>query len=247
MRTIKLLFPILATLLIVACGEKSIKNEVKARIANAQEIEDMAPDRAKLVFDNEFVKAIAVELAPGVSLPAYPARDRMFYALTDCSLGFDSNGIMKPYSWKKGQAAWIAAGEQSITNNGEKPARFLIASRITSGLPGLREVPSDQTLSDVAPQIASSILDNEAIQITEVKIPPKKESPVFEGVNSLIYSLNLSELKHGKVTGPDSTAKVIFEEQTIMPGTAIWQERGRQVLSNPGEVEANFLVIAFME
>ncbi len=217
-------------------------------MSQSDAIETIAPDRARLVFENEFVKAVSIELKPGVSLPAHPGQDRLIYALTDCNLEFASkNNEKQSHNWRKGQAAWMNAGEHSVANTGEKTARFLVVNRVTSGLPGLKEADSGTSLPDVAPAIASRVFDNPSVQITEVKLPPKSVSPTFEGFNSLVYSLNLSVLKQGQVTGPDSAATVSYEEATIQPGMAQWRERGRQIVENPGEVEANFLVFSFKQ
>ena len=251
MRTSNLTLIILSVALAIAassCGGKSIRKQVKAEMSKSSDIEVVAPDRAKLVFENEFIKTVVIELKPGVNLPGHPGPDRLVYALTDCNLEFtDESGEKQTYNWRKGQAAWLAAGEHSAVNTSERTARFLVVNRITSGLPGLKEADSGMSLPEVAPNIAARVFDNHAMQIAEVKLPPKTASPVFEGVNSLLYSLNLSTLKQGQVTGPDSTAKVLYEQATIQPGTAKWRERGRQIVENPGDVEANFLVFSFKE
>lgn len=219
-------------------------------MSTSQEIEVMAPDRASLVFSNEFVKVVAVELEPELNLPAYPATDRLIYALSDCKLTLSTDQAEnQTHTWKKGQGSWISAGENSITNAGETTAKFLIVNRVTQGLPGLKESDSRHSLAETAPQLAETVFDNETIQITAVNLPAGVASPAYEGVNSLVYSLNLLSLKLGKVTGPgpDSTTHVAYEELTIKPGTAHWYDRGKQILANPGEVAANFLVFSFKQ
>lgn len=240
-----LLTTMMALLLITACGRKSIRNQVLAEMNSSDAIEVSAPNNANLVFENEFIKAVSVELGPGELLPEHPGADRLVYALTDCKLSLSGKSGNSSLNWAAGDATWMSAGVHQVENAGDKPARYLIVNRVTSGLPGLRESKFTNDLLSTTPEFSERIIENEVIQVAKVRLPAGTKTPVFMGMNSLLYSLNLATLKRGKVV--EGNEKALFEELSLNPGEAYWQDRGNQIFENPGEVDANYLVVSFKQ
>ncbi len=232
-------------LLVTACGKKSIRKQVLAEMNSSDAIEVSAPNHANLVFENEFIKAVSVELGPGELLPEHPGTDRLIYALTDCKLSLSGESGNSSLNWAAGDATWMKAGTHQVQNAGDKPARYLIVNRVTSGLPGLREAKLDNDLLTATPEFSEKIIENAVVQVVKVKLPAGTKTPVFMGMNSLLYSLNLATIKRGKVVAGNE--KALFEELSLTPGEAHWQDRGNQIFENPGEVDANYLVVSFKQ
>lgn len=240
-----ILLTMMLLLLISACGKKNIRKQVLAEMNSSDAIEVSAPNHANLVFENEFIKAVSVELGPGELLPEHPGTDRLIYALTDCKLSLSGESGNSSFDWTAGHATWMDAGVHEVKNTGTKPARYLVVNRVTSGLPGLRETKFTNDLLSVTPEFAEKIIENEVIQVAKVKLPAGTKTPVFMGMNSLLYSLNLATIKRGKVVAGNE--KALFEELSLSPGEAYWQDRGSQIFENPGEVDANYLIVSFKQ
>jgi len=91
------------------------------------DVEDVKSQETNVLLQNDFVKAIKVNLSPGVAKPMHVGTTRIVYSLTDYSIKFTkSDQPSQSQKFSVGDVHWHQGGEHAVENTGASDAEFLI-------------------------------------------------------------------------------------------------------------------------
>lgn len=95
--------------------------------ALSKDVNEVSPDKAEILFENEHTKVTKVTLEAGAEIPEHAGANRVIYALSDYSINFasDKEGTGK-HSFEAGEAHWHEACMHSLSNTGTTAAEFLV-------------------------------------------------------------------------------------------------------------------------
>ena len=95
--------------------------------AYAQDPVAVAPGKYKLLFENERVRVLEVQIAPGETVPTHSHPDHAGYSATACTLTITgSDGKAQEVSMKEGEALWLKAEAHSAVNTGKTHCRIAV-------------------------------------------------------------------------------------------------------------------------
>jgi len=207
---------------------------------------DAGPEVAKQVepasiLENDFVKVVAVGLAPGEALTAHQGEERLVYSLSDYTIEWKQDG-QDPGSkeWKRGDVHVHKPGEHSAVNNGSSRAEWVIFVKKTDDLPVCEEMDSDKIVTALAGDAARLLYDDANFRVTEISLDPGESIPEHRGMNRIIYSLSDYTIRY-------RSDKSEVSEKSYSKGEAHWHEGCQHSVENTGTTEARFLVVAFKE
>jgi quercetin dioxygenase-like cupin family protein len=89
-------------------------------------IAELAPDKARVVFENEDAKVIEISLQPKDKLPPHKTAGHVVYALTPAKLKFIAAGKPADEEWAEGSVHWHDGGEHQIENLSAGPVRLVV-------------------------------------------------------------------------------------------------------------------------
>lgn len=227
----KVLTVLLLTLfLVVTCGPK--KAEVVEDIVAA------APGMTRVIFENDYVRAIEFTVPAGEKLPLHKGAARVVYALSDYKILFTEGSESNEKEWFKGQAHWHDAIAHSLENIGETEAKFLVVARKDVPLAETAAYDVDSDAAMVDAMHTQMVFDNDFVRVAEVRIPPGSKQPMHHGLNRLIYALSDYTITYSSDQADD-------KESSFSAGDAHWHSADEHAVANSGETEAQFLVIQF--
>ncbi len=114
-----------AEYLVVARSETELPDCDEADLA--EDVNQAAPDRAQILFENEHVRVTEVQLPTGASIPEHAGINRAIYALSDYQIDYtsDQEGAGAK-TFRRGDAHWHEACKHALTNSGDTEAHFLV-------------------------------------------------------------------------------------------------------------------------
>ncbi|GAB4423943.1 MAG: hypothetical protein OHK0039_40810 [Bacteroidia bacterium] len=244
MKTTRMIFTgrtcllVLALWLVAACrtGDSS-------QTISLSDLPSLAPDRVSMIFHNDYVEVLEVNLRAGTLLPAFDDRAFLLYAIDEGVLQMQADKQEPEQRLARGDARWMPEGRYAISNDQSSATRFLIVLRKAPGLPGhIDEVPAD--FSETVADWATVPLDNEYLRVIDLRIPPSATTPATESRNGLLYALNTFQLRG---PGPADEATQQVPPRAYAPGDIAWFDRGVQQFGNAGPAEAHFVIFAFKQ
>jgi len=95
--------------------------------ALSNDVNQVSPDKAEVLFENEHTKVTKVTLEAGAEIPKHSGANRVIYALSDYTIDFasDKEGTGE-HSFEAGEAHWHEACMHSLSNVGTTTAEFLV-------------------------------------------------------------------------------------------------------------------------
>jgi hypothetical protein len=105
--------------LFIGCGEQKEATVVEDIVA-------AAPEMVKVIFDNEFVKAVEFTIKPGEKLPLHKGGQRAICSLSDYTIRWTEGDQTIEKSWTKGDVHWHDAVDHAVENIGDTDAHYLI-------------------------------------------------------------------------------------------------------------------------
>ncbi len=237
----------ISLLLVVAfflfsCGGATSPQEASREAAAEDVAEDLhqaMPGAVETVFENDYVRAMEVRLEPGEEQPVHEGAPRVIYSLSDYTINWTENGIDEgAKSWEAGDAHWHDAGPHAAENTGATTAEYLVVARTKATLPECDLANLAEDVNQAAPDYSEILLENEHVRVTAVQLPAGASIPEHAGINRVIYALSDYQIDYTS-NREGSGAKALRQ------GEAHWHEACRHSLTNTGETEARFLVIAF--
>lgn len=227
---------ILASLTVVACGPAD--QEPPPRPPVVEGVATTAPEQARTLIENPWIRVLDFSLEPGQALPTHEGQPRVVYSLSDYQIRFTEDGVGQETTWQEGEVHWHGADEHAVENIGTSTARFLVVARTDMGLTG--ELPA-QDLQDAAaadPAHGELLLDTEEARVVRVTLAPGEAQPTHQGLPRLVYSLTPYTIRYTQA-GQDPV------ERTVQAGDAHWHEAGEHAVENTGATEARYVVFQF--
>ncbi|MCC6859624.1 MAG: hypothetical protein IT158_13730 [Bryobacterales bacterium] len=194
-----------------------------------------APDRAKLLLENEQLLVMQFTLASQAELPMHEGRDRVVYSLSDYKLQFiPQDGTPVVRDFRKGDAHWHSSGMHSVKNIGPIPAEFLVVARkAPNPTPGVTS-----NLAELAPASAKVVFENQDAKVLEVSLKPGEKQPVHNGAARLVYSLTPARVRF--TAGKEST------EHEYAAGAVHYHAGGPHRVENLSKEPIRYVVIEVM-
>jgi hypothetical protein len=91
------------------------------------DVTSIVADNTVILLSNECVRVIEVILNPGQRLPGHDGVNRIVYSLTSYELEYRSGQMDRSnVSFDEGDVNWYEAGQYSVANISDSPARFII-------------------------------------------------------------------------------------------------------------------------
>ena len=224
--------------LMAGSGCQSTTCSTECGTTGGGDIVQLAPDQVSVAFENEMVRALVFELAPGRELPLHEGSDRVVYALSDFSLEWlEMGSTSKTKNWKAGQSHWHSGGAHTARNVGTTPARFLIVERSSKPLPAARA--HHKGTGEHSPSHGKLAFENEAVKVAEVVLPPGKSTLRHESGHRMIYSLSDYIIRWTESDAASTT-------KSWSKGDAHWHGPAANVVENIGDTTARFLVFTWL-
>lgn len=210
--------------------------------ARADTVEDITaenPRAAKIVLDNEHVRAVEFTLKPGQSLPMHKGQPRAVYSLSDYKiLWTEGETAATERTWEKGEVHWHDAVPHAVENVGATTARYLVVSRKETTLPSIAPYRLADDAASVDPRHAAVVFENDDVRVTDVRIPVGEGLPAHDGSYRVIYSLSSYTIKYqSDKTGTQATR--------WKPGMAHWHEPDEHSVENAGNSFVHYVIFAF--
>jgi len=96
-------------------------------IANTGDVADADPQDAEALYDEDGMRIVRVDLAPGASLPPHDGGPRAIYSLNDYTIDWTvGDAAPETKSWSAGNIHWHDTDKHSMTNSGATTASFLV-------------------------------------------------------------------------------------------------------------------------
>jgi quercetin dioxygenase-like cupin family protein len=195
-----------------------------------------APKQEKLVFQNEYVKAYEVTLAPGEKLPAHDTGNRIIYSLADYTLKYQWEGKTSLENRKAGDVHYHPQGQHAEENGGKTPARFILVERLATPLPATEGSGVDMAKAN--PHNTRVLFDRDMAKVFEVTLYPKDAVSMHFGLHRLMYSFGSGELT---VSTPDGKSM----KGSVKKGSYTWEAAGLHAVENTGTTPIRFVVFGF--
>jgi quercetin dioxygenase-like cupin family protein len=233
MKQFNTLFSSFLMLLIAAgCGQQPQKI--------VEDITAAYPDNSKIIFINDYVKAVEFSLKPGDKLPLHTSGKRVVYALSDYRLKWTEADKISEKQWQKGETHWHDDLEHAVENIGDTDAEFLVVTRTENPLPETGDVNLSRDAAQVDSEHAKVLFENEEIRVLEVKLDRDESQPKHDGLNRLIYSLSDYQVEYSYYIM--NTVETEMEE-----GYVHWHTADKHSVRNVGDTPAHYLIFAFKE
>ncbi|WMN12878.1 hypothetical protein QYS49_34895 [Marivirga salinae] len=248
MNKLIILIPFLAVFLFNCDGKKTEKaSEVETLDEEVPEeevvdvMEEKGDEVEEVLIDNEYIKAIKVNLKPGEELPWHKGKERVMYPLNDFQVKLKSltdDDEAKERLFQKGVPNWFQENIHSVKNIGNTPAKYLIVMRKQKSFPEgkMYEVSELKTADGVN---VVSLFDNASVRVSRVKLEVGKETSVHKGIYRLTYPLTDYSVVYDK----ENQTK---ETRNIFKGVAHWHLPSSHSIKNvSNKGVADFLVFEF--
>jgi quercetin dioxygenase-like cupin family protein len=217
---------------VAGCGQQQQKA--------VEDITSAYPDMAKIIFENDYVKAVEFSLKPGDKLPLHASGKRAVYALSDYKIKWTEGGEISEKQWQKGDTHWHNAVEHAVENIGDTNAEFLVVTRTENPLPETGDIDLSRDASQGDSEHAEIIFENDNIRILEVKLGVGESQPKHDGLNRLIYSLTDYQIEYTYYL--TNTVETEMEE-----GFVHWHTADKHSVKNVGDTPAHYVLFAFKD
>lgn len=245
MNKLIILIPFTAFFLFSCDGEKKEKASEVETLDEEVKNEDLVRQEEKQVeevlIENDFIKAIKVDLKPGEELPWHKGKERVLYPLNDFQVEFknlaeDEKGVEKLF--QKDVPNWYQEQIHSVKNIGNTNAKYLVVMRKQKSFPDGKmyeksELKKAENLNEVV------LFDNPSIRVSRVKLKSGDKVSTHKGIYRLTYALSDYSVIYDKENQDE-------EIRNIFKGNAHWHlpsEHSIENVSNQGV--ADFVVFEF--
>jgi quercetin dioxygenase-like cupin family protein len=231
MRKYNLIFlAILFSLIVIVCK--------KEKPAVVEDIVKAAPDKVQVLLDNDWVLVTQFTLQPGDKLPMHKGGPRVIYSLSNYELKWqEGEAEAKSTHWHEGDVHWHDALPHAVENIGTSEAKYLVVTRKEKPLPDASGYDIEQDASHMDSEHSRVLLDNEAMRVVAVELPPGAKQELHHGINRIIYSLNNYTILYGTDKGEGG-------ESTFAAGDVHWHQADQHAVENIGDTDANYVIFS---
>jgi len=245
MNRILILIPFAVFLLLSCDGKKKVEStEVETldeEVQNESVVEKDTQKVEDVLVENEFIKAIRVNLKPGEELPWHKGKERVMYPLNDFDVilkSFADDEEGKERLFQKGVPNWFQEKIHSVKNIGNTPARYLMVMRKEKNFPeGKMYEASDLKKAEGLKVV--SLFDNPSVRVSRVKLEAGVETSVHKGIYRLTYPLTDYSVLYDKENQTEGI-------RNIYKGVAHWHLPSNHSIKNVSNKGiADFVVFEF--
>ncbi len=232
---------IVGLVLLVGCGGGAYESPPAETVQDTPvaDIAAAAPEHVSVALENEWVRALRFSLEPGAQLPRHHGGDRVVYSLSDYTIEWaEGDEAPTEKAWTAGQAHWHAGGAHAVRNTGSSVAEFLVVERRGAELPAEAQGAGDFQEAPPSPEYGRTVLENDAVRVAELTLPPGESTGRHGGGYRVIFAL--SDYTVRWTEGDADPVEVSWSE-----GEAHSHESGDHEVENIGESPARFLVVTF--
>jgi hypothetical protein len=231
------------TMVLFSCDSKKPTSEVETLDEEVANEKVMVKDNLQVeevLFENEYIKAIRVNLEPKEELPWHKGKERILYPLNDFEVEFKNLNEDEPVEklLQKDVPNWYQEQIHSVKNIGNTNAKYLIVMRKQKSFPegkmyGKSELKKAENLNQVV------LFDNPSIRVTRVKLESGDKASTHKGIYRLVYALSDYSVSYDKKNQDD-------EIRNIYKGNAHWHLPGEHSLENvSNQGIADFVIFEF--
>jgi hypothetical protein len=232
-------------LFLFSCG-----GEKKEKVSEVETLDEVVKDKdlvrqetkqvEEVLIENDYIKAIKVDLEPSEELPWHKGKERVLYPLNDFEVEIKNLADDEPVEklFQKDVPNWYQEQIHSVKNIGNTNAKYLIVMRKPKSFPegkmyGKSELKKAENLNQVV------LFDNPSIRVSRVKLESGDKVSTHKGIYRLVYALSDYSVSYDKKNQDD-------EIRNIYKGNAHWHlpsEHSIENVSNQGM--ADFIVFEF--
>lgn len=219
---------------LVACGDDEIDTEIAEHVIAA------APSYTDVIFENDYVQVIQVDLDEGDRIPTHEAVCHTEYALASYELELRHGEEKESETFGTGSAHWRDDGTYAVKNTGDTDAKYLIISRKDADLPAYDPEILNEDVSRMQNINSAILLDNQHVRVVEVILNPGDMLGGHSCVNRILYSLTEFEATFR----PSQLERF---DTTFTANGLNWFEAGAHSLHNIGKTPAHFVIFQFID
>ncbi len=220
-------------LLLVSCSSDD-KSDSKFHYKSISEMDTL---HTSIVYENEYIQIINVELHQGEMIPAFESGGRLIYSLTDYDITMIENGNKTVKSWKFGDIHWHDHTNFSLENNDTLVAKFSIIKRTNVAIPKTETTFLGDDVTTHAEHVVK-ILDNDQFKVVRVTLAPGESI----GQHTGIHRLYIPETDYYLVCQVGDVGDVELNHKI---GDYRFFTPGSHGMKNAGETEAVYLLVSF--
>lgn len=233
-----------AALFLFSCDSKKKASEVETldkEVSDEKIVEEEEQEVEEVLIENEYIKAIRVDLKPGEELPWHKGKERVIYPLNDFQvkikrLADDEEEVERLF--QKDVPNWFQEKIHSVKNIGNTNANYLIVMRKKESFPEGKmynesELKKAEELNEVV------LFDNPSIRVSHVKLEAGEETSVHKGIYRLTYPLTDYSVVYDKENQTE-------EIRNIFKGVAHWHLPSNHSIKNvSNQGIADFILFEF--
>ncbi len=206
--------------------------------AMAQDPAKVTPAASKVRLENDRVRVMEVEMAPGEKIASHSHPDHVVYLLTDAKMKetfADGKGGEK--GGKKGEALWYAAVTHAVENVGQSALRGIVVELKESASTPSAATPPDKDPVKLIPDQTKVLFENDRMRVLEARTKAGGKAAMHGHPAMVTYALTDVKVKFADGAGTVS-------EKQWNAGDVAWHEPFSHGVENVGP---NELVVVHFE
>lgn len=216
-----------------SCSQESYTPETADKAGPlTPDIASEQADNIKVVFQNEYVRVLRIDLEPNDELAPHDGHRRVIYSLNDYEMDWTTGNATSGHrSWKRGDTHDHDTEVHALKNPGETTASFLVFERLDSSPPSA-PVHEDGTELPIG---ARSLLSNEDFHLLEVELQPGEQQALHHGGWRVIFALNDFTIEWHENDR--------IKQKSWSEGDIHWHKPAQHAVVNTGDTQARWLVV----
>jgi hypothetical protein len=190
----------------------------------------------KIVFENQFVRAIDIRVKPGVFEPKHSHARGVTIALTEYdneTVDYPPNGNVNRRHVKFGEVRWVEAVTHEARNTGSTE-QHVIRVELKQAAPAPAGAPPKPDPLDsliACKDTQKLILENESVRVIQEKVPPGVAQPKHRHAHGMLIPLANSDIESVDDPGGQPV------QRHLQFGDAGWREPVVHSVKNAGKTE----------
>jgi quercetin dioxygenase-like cupin family protein len=150
----------------------------------------VSPQFHRVLFENDLVRVLEINVPPGAKLPIHFHPDYVSYALGSCRTRLLSpDGGIETVSIRTGEAVFRPSETHAGENVGRDDMHLLNIEFKAPRREGLAPTLPEPDLLKVAPQFCTVLLDNDRCRLLDIRFPSGQALGVHNTLDQVVYPL----------------------------------------------------------
>ncbi len=212
-----------------------------------QDLVTLAPQAAKVEYEDARVRVVRLRIAPAATLPMHDRPARVVVPLTDNDItAARPDGTTSHVSAPAGKAAWSEPARRSITNLGVPLENIVVELKNTAGPAApLAHPPSPLPAGYLDERFHHWQFENQYVRVYDVRIPPGETTTFHVHAFDTVF-VQVS----GGVTSAQALGKAWGRMEKMEPGLAGFSADAKQPrthrVRNDGPSEYHVIVVQLL-